>query len=167
MACDVHRDCLVIQCQIIVKHHLYHSQTKRPQYPIQKYKIGACRTFPHNRGLAKILERAMRRLRKSIEGLFERPPIEITLRLLIIRIASHINLISSSAEQGRREQPRDRAQQAHGEVDSARRGEAQLSCRRLVRVGGPGRRLSACDVLRVRLGDNCRVPRCVDFLYPI
>ena len=60
----------------------------------------------------------MRRLRKSIEGLFERPPIEITLRLRIIGIALRINLVSASAEQGRREQPRDRAQQAHGEIDS-------------------------------------------------
>ena len=109
----------------------------------------------------------MRRLRKSIEGLFERPIIEITLRLRIIRITFCINLISSSAKQRRREQPRDRTQQSHGEIDSAGRGEAQLSCRWLIRVGGPGRRVGTRDVLWVCLGDSCRVPRCVDFLYPI
>lgn len=108
----------------------------------------------------------MRRLRKSVEGLFKRPPIEITLHLRVIRIASRINLISSSTEQSRREQPRDRAQQFHGKIDSTGRGEAQLSCGRLVRVGRPRRRLGARDVLRVRLGNNCGVPRCVDFLYP-
>jgi hypothetical protein len=106
----------------------------------------------------------MCRLRKGIEGLFERPPIEITLRLRVVRIASRINLISAGAEQGRREQPRNGAQQAHGEIDSVGRGEAQLSCGGFVRVGGPGRRLGARDVLRVRLGDNGCVPRCVDFL---
>ena len=109
----------------------------------------------------------MRRLRKRIESLFERPPIEIMLRLRIMRIALCINLISTSAEQHRREQPRDGAQHVHGEIDGAGRCEAQLSCRRLIRVGGPGRRLGARDVLRVRLGDNCCVPRGVDFLYPI
>ena len=109
----------------------------------------------------------MCRLCKGIEGLFERPPIEITLRLGIIRIASRINLISTCAEHGRREQPRDRAQQAHGEIDSARRGEAQLPCGRFVRIGGPGCRLGARDVFRVRLGDDRGVARCVDFLYAI
>ena len=81
-------------------------------------------TFPHDKGLAKILERAMRRLRESVEGLFERLPIEIALRLHIIRIASRINLITAGAEQSGREQPRNRAQQARGEIDSVGRGEA-------------------------------------------
>ena len=128
-------------------------------------KRQACRTFPHNWRLAKFPERAMRCLRKSIEGLIECSPIQITLRLCIVRVASYINLISACAEQRRGKQLCDCAQHAHSKIDRGWRGKAQLSRRRLVRVHRPGRRLGARDILGVRLGDDRRVPRCVDFLH--
>ena len=91
----------------------------------------------------------MRRLRKGIEGLIERPPTEVTLRLRVMCIALRINLISTGTEQHRGEQPRDGAQQVRGKIDRVGRGKAQLSCGRLGRVGRPRRRFGARDVLRV------------------
>ena len=106
----------------------------------------------------------MRRQRKSIERLLKRPPIQIRLRLRIIRIALRVDLIPAGAKQRRGEHLRDGAQQAHGEVDRGGRGKTQLARGRLVRVRRPGRRLGARDVLRVRLGDGRGVPWRVDFL---
>lgn len=91
----------------------------------------------------------MRCLRKSIEGLVECPPIQITLRLYIVRVAPRVDLISTGTEQRRGEQLRDCAQHTHSKIDRRGRSEAQLSRRRLVRVHQPGRRLGARDILRV------------------
>jgi len=59
----------------------------------------------------------MRGLGKRIKGLVERPPRKITLRLRVVGIAPHIDLVSAGAEQ-----LSDGVQQAHGEID--RRGQA-------------------------------------------
>lgn len=96
----------------------------------------------------------MRRPRKPIEGLLERAPFEIVLRLGVIRIASRIDLIAAGAEQRRGEQLCDGAQQAHGKIDRRGRSEAQLPRGRLVRIYRPWRRLGACYVLWVGFGDR-------------
>ena len=79
----------------------------------------------------------MRRLRKRIERLLKRPPAKISLRLRIVRVAFCVDLVSARAEQRRGEHFRHGAQQANGEIDRRRRGEAQLARGRLVRVRRP------------------------------
>jgi hypothetical protein len=108
--CNIQHDCIVGQRQVIVEHHLY-PQTKVLSAPYNSERQKCMpRTFPHNRRLAKFLERAMRRLRKHIERLLKRPPIQITLRLRIICVTLHIDLIPTGAKQRRGEHLRDRAQ---------------------------------------------------------
>jgi hypothetical protein len=106
----------------------------------------------------------MRRLRERIEGLIEGPTAELLLRLRVVLVARQVDLVAASAEQRRGELLRDCAQQVDCEVDRCGRRDAQLACGRLVRVRRPWRRLGACDVLRVCLGDGRGMPGCVDFL---
>ena len=106
----------------------------------------------------------MRRLRKRIERLVNRPPTKIVLRLRIVRVAPCIDLVSTRAEQRRGEHLCDGAQQANGEIDRRRRGKAQLARGRLVRVRRPWRRLGARNILWVRFGDGRGVPWRVDLL---
>jgi len=107
----------------------------------------------------------MRRLGKRIERLVKRPPTKIILRLGIVRVAPCVDLVPARAEQRRGEHFRDGTQQANGEIDRRRRGEAQLARGGLVRVRRPWRRLGARDMLWVRFGDGRGVPRRVDLLY--
>ena len=107
----------------------------------------------------------MRRLGKRIERLVKRPPTKIVLCLRIVRVAPRVDLVSARAEQRRGEHFRDGAQQANGEIDRRRRGEAQLACGRVVRVRRPWCRLGARDILWVRFGDGRGVPRRVDLLH--
>jgi hypothetical protein len=73
------------------------------------FKTEISRTLPHDRCLSEHPKRAMGHLRKRIEGLAERPPSKITLRLRVVGVAPYIDLVSAGAEQRRGEQLRDSA----------------------------------------------------------
>ena len=92
---------------------------------------------PTDWSLSEIPKRAMRGLGKRVKGLVEHPPSKITLRLRIVGVAPHIELVSAGAEQRRGEQLSDGVQQAHGEID--RRGRTSAAVPRADRSGTSSR----------------------------
>ena len=65
----------------------------------------------------------------GIKGLFERPSINIMLRLCIICVASCVDFVCAHAEQLRREQLLDCTQHSHRKMTAAGEGtQARRSC---------------------------------------
>jgi hypothetical protein len=89
----------------------------------------------------------LRGLCKHVQDFVERPSSEILLRLWIILIAPHVDLVAASGEQCR-------AQQTGREIDHRGRGEAQLAHGRFVGVCPPGLYIDARDVLRISFRDG-------------
>jgi hypothetical protein len=90
-------------------------------------------TFPNNGRLAEGLERAMAIYGERAERLFQSHTtcFKRRLRLRILVPAVCVNLISTSAEEGRGEHARRRSQEVTREIRRRGRGGAQLACRRL------------------------------------
>ena len=88
---------MIGESQVIVECHLCPQGIRCPAEQ-GLFETKVLRTLLYDRRLPQIPKRAMRRLRKRIDRLLNRPPSKITLRLRIVKVAPEIDLVSAGAE---------------------------------------------------------------------